>query len=70
MGFEPAPPKRSGPKPDALDHSATQSYLTSWIRTSDLGMTNAAYSPPLYQLSYGEALKSVVQYSLRRDLNP
>ena len=22
-GFEPAPPKRSGPKPDALDHSAT-----------------------------------------------
>ena len=21
-GFEPAPPKRSGPRPDALDHSA------------------------------------------------
>ncbi|EPZ33243.1 hypothetical protein ROZALSC1DRAFT_28423 [Rozella allomycis CSF55] len=26
-GLEPSPPKRSGPKPDALDHSAIQPCL-------------------------------------------
>ena len=26
-GFEPAPPKRLGPYPSALDHSATQPFI-------------------------------------------
>ena len=68
-GFEPVRAEPNGLAGRRLNHSAKvsqwyrmfnellpkqQKCLASWIRTSDLGISNCDYSPPLYQLSYSE----------------
>ena len=45
-GFEPAPPKRSGPKPDALDRSATQPCTDT--THSDGKIKMSVFQPTLY----------------------
>ena len=46
--------------------------LASWIRTSDLGITDISdYSPPLYQLSYSEcAYMSLLRKKERQKVLP
>ena len=45
--------------------SHSQKNLTGRIRTIDLGITIVNfYSPPLYQLSYGESYVCLVCYDL------
>ena len=50
-----------------INHSAKNArFLTGRIRTIDLGITKRShYSPPLYQLSYGE-----LKNGAKRELNP
>ena len=45
-GFEPPLPKKPGPKPGALDHSAISSNVHSATRTRDLSRVKGASLPP------------------------